>query len=89
MWNVSGCDPWQSAQFAPHGGTLGRLLIEPHSADQVLKTWIVAHGIKERMHFEKLQNAGLLLVGAFKPHKCLLVVAKGQMWIDQGAGWNV
>ena len=74
------------------GVSLKRRWILPVKADtveQVSKTWVAADGIEVGMHFEERHNAGLFLVGALQPDKCLLVIPEPQIGIDKSPSRNV
>ena len=64
-------------------------LVKSDAAEQVLKARVVAHGIKERMHFEELQRVRLLLVGPLEPDKRFVVVAECQIRKNKGASRNI
>src|SRR5580704_12255079 len=65
------------------------LLVQSYAAHQIVKAGGAAHRIKPRGDLDVYQNIGLFLVGAFKPRKCLIVVAKPQISIHKGTGRNV
>jgi hypothetical protein len=67
---------------------LSEVLIEFHASDQILKPRVLTNRIKEWMHFEELQNVGLLLVGPLKPDKCLVIVTESQVGVNEGASRN-
>src|SRR5262249_61107818 len=64
-------------------------LIKANTAEQDRKTRVVAHGIREGLYFDPLQNTGLLLVRSFEPGKRLVVVAEAHISLNEGTGRNV
>ena len=64
---------------------MSEVLIEFHASDQILKPRVLTNRIKEWMHFEELQNVGLLVVGPLKPDKCLVIVTESQVGVNEGA----
>jgi hypothetical protein len=55
---------------------------------QVLEARIIAHGVKERVHFDPLQNAFLLLVGPLKPGKRLVIVLRARFGLMKEVAWT-
>jgi hypothetical protein len=64
-------------------------LVKPDAVDELRKTRVVTHSIRERLYFEPLQDIGLLLVGALKPGKHFIVVAKADISLNERSSRNV
>jgi hypothetical protein len=83
----------KEAQLANFHGNLEKLgsacLVEANTMEQVRKTRVVAHRIRERLYFDPLQNIGLLLVRTFELGKSLVVVAEAHISLNKRSGGNV
>src|SRR5207302_10155837 len=64
-------------------------MVKTDAVEQARKAGVVADRIKEGMHFQELQDVGLLLISALKPDKRLVVVPERQIGINKSASRHI
>ena len=64
------------------------MLIKFDAAQKIFESRVIANGIKEGMHFERLQNRFALLVCSIKPNKRLIIVRKSEVQINEEVAWT-
>ena len=64
-------------------------LVKADAVEEVREARVPAHWIKERMHFQPLQNALSFVVRPFKPYKRLVIVAEPQVRVNERGSLDV
>ena len=64
-------------------------LVKADAVEEVREARVPAHWIKERMHFQPLQNALPFVVRPFKPYKRLVIVAEPQVRVNERGSLDV
>lgn len=83
----------KAAQLATFTVNLEKLgsacLVKANAPEQIRKTRVVAHRIREGFYLDPLQDTALLLVRTFEPGKRLVIVAEAHISLNERSRRNV